>query len=150
MVNDVLGKLVADKYRVESLISEGESGDLYAGRHEVLDKPVPVKILPAAYAVDARWVRRFVDEARAASAVTHPNILNLTDFGTDAKGVSYAVFEPENGETLRDTPRREPALAEKRAIDLTRQIAAAAEAAHTKQVVHGALTPRNIYLETDI
>src|SRR5687768_4574516 len=102
MVNEFLGKLVADKYRIESLIREGESGDLYLGRHEVQDKPVTVKILSSALAIDARWVKRFIDEARSASGLSHPNILSLTDFGTDAKNVSYAVFEPVDGTTLRD------------------------------------------------
>ena len=67
MTNDVIGKLVADKYRIESLIRESESGDLYLGQHEVLGKPVTVKILPASLSTDARAVRRFVEEARTAS-----------------------------------------------------------------------------------
>src|SRR5687768_3001494 len=93
MLNDLEGKLVADKYRIQDLIREGESGDLYSAHHEVLDRPVTVKILPSALAIDERWVKRFITEARSASAVSHPSVLNLTDFGTDAKGVSYAVFE---------------------------------------------------------
>ena len=101
MMDDILGKLVADKYRVESLIREDESGDLYVGRHEVLDRPVTIKILARALAVDARWVKRFIDEARTASAVSHPNVLNITDFGTDARGTTYAVLEPVDGLTLR-------------------------------------------------
>lgn len=149
MINDVLGILVADKYRIESLIREGESGDLYTARHEVLDKPLTVKILPPALAIDARWVKRFVDEARVASAVSHPNILNLTDFGTDAKSVSYAVFEPADGKTLRDLLSDEPAFDEKRALDITTQIAAAVSAAHSKNIVHGGLSPQNIFVNTD-
>jgi len=149
MIDDVLGKLVADKYRIEGLIRESESGDLFTARHEVLDRPVTVKILNRALAVDQRWVRRFVDEARAASALEHANILNITDFGTDAKGVSYAVFEhaPEN--TLRDLIANEPLLDEKRAVNITRQIAAAVAAAHKKNVLHGALEPRSVFVEGD-
>src|SRR5688500_2119723 len=100
MINDIVGKLVADKYRVEGLIRESETGDLYHGRHEVLDKPVTLKILSAAVAIDGRWVRKFIDEARSASALTHPNVLALTDFGTDVQGVSYAVFEDAGDTTL--------------------------------------------------
>ncbi|MEQ1605011.1 MAG: protein kinase [Pyrinomonadaceae bacterium] len=146
MINDVVGKLVADKYRIDSLIRESESGDLYVGHHEVLDKPVTVKILSSAFAVDQRWVKRFVAEARAASALSHNNILNITDFGTDAKNVTYAVFEPADGNTLRDVTASEQPFDEKRALDLTRQIASALTVAHSKKIIHAALEPKNIFV----
>lgn len=147
MINDVLGKLVADKYRIESLIREGDSGDLYTARHEVLNKPVTVRILPPALAIDARWVKRFVDEARTGSALSHPNILNLTDFGTDAKNISYAVFESAEGDTLREVMVHQTFDA-KRALDVLRQIAAGVTAAHQKKIVHGNLSPQNIFVNT--
>ncbi|MFN2502470.1 MAG: serine/threonine-protein kinase [Pyrinomonadaceae bacterium] len=149
MITDFLGKLVADKYRIESLLLESESGDLYAGRHEVLDKPVTVKILSPALAVDARWVRRFVDNARTASAVSDPNILNITDFGTDAKGISYAVYEPLEGSSLADFIAGAPAMDESRALPIARQIGTALAAAHGKDVIHGALAPRSVQVITD-
>jgi hypothetical protein len=149
MVNDLAGKLIADKYRVESLIREDDAGDLYSARHEVLDRPVTLKILPAAVAVDQRWVKRFVAEARAASALSHPNVLNLTDFGTDAKGVTYAVFESTEGTTLRDAIADGRPIDEKRALDVVRQIAGAVSAAHEKNITHGRLTPNNIFLENE-
>ncbi len=124
MINDIAGKLIADKYRVETLIRESESGDLYTGRHEVLDKPVTLKILPTAVAVDQRWVKRFISEARAASTVSHNGILNLSDFGTDSKGVSYAIFEAAPVNTLDRLEISGEFLDEKRAIDIARQIAA--------------------------
>ncbi|HQZ96389.1 MAG TPA: protein kinase [Pyrinomonadaceae bacterium] len=140
------GKLVADKYRIDSLVRESESGDLYVGHHEVLDKPVTIRILSSAFAVDPRWVKRFVAEARAASALSHPNILNITDFGTDAKNVTYAVFEPADGKTLGEMTANEQPFDEKRALDITRQIASALAAAHSQKVVHAALEPRNIFV----
>jgi len=149
MINDVLGKLVADKYRIESLIREGDSGDLYSARHEVLDKPVTLKILPPALAIDERWVKRFVDEARTASAITHANILNLTDFGTDAKNISYAVFEVAEGQTLRELMSGDSPFDDKRTLDIASQIAAAVSAAHEKGITHGSLSPKNIFVTTD-
>lgn len=146
MTNDFLGKLVADKYRIESLISESGSGDMYLGRHEVMDKPVTIKILAPALAADPRRVKQFVDEARAASAATHPNILNITDFGTDAKGTSYAIFEEAKGLTLKDIIAISPMLEESRALNITSQIAAAVAAAHAKNVIHGGLTPGHVYI----
>lgn len=149
MINDALGKLVADKYRIDSLIRENESGDLYIGHHEVLDKPVTVKILSSAFAVDQRWVKRFVAEARAASALSHHNILNITDFGTDAKNVTYAVFEPADGKTLRDVTASEQPFDENRALDIARQTASAVSIANSKKIVHAALEPKNIFVTED-
>lgn len=148
MVNEFVGKLVADKYRIDSLIREGQSGDLYFGHYEVQDKPVTVKILSSALAIDARWVKRFIDEARSASALSHPNILALTDFGTDAKNVSYAVFERVDGNTLRDGFAGEP-FTEKRALNITSQIADAVRAAHDQKIVHGALSPKNVFINAE-
>jgi serine/threonine protein kinase len=148
MAESLTGKLIADKYRVETPISEGGEGDLYAGRHEVMDKPVTIKVLPRALGVDARWTKRFVDEARTASVVTHPNVLSLTDFGTDAKGISYAVFEPAPSSTLKDILTGGPSMDEKRALDIAAQIAAGVAAAHAKKVVHGRLNPADIYVNT--
>jgi serine/threonine-protein kinase len=145
-MSDFEDKLIADKYRVGDLIREGESGDLYHGRHEVMDKAVTLKLLPLALAVDARWTRRFIDEARAASAVTHPNLLNINDFGTDAKNVTYAVYEAVDGKTLADDASMK---AEATAVGLAAQIANALAAAHEKQLIHGNLCPQNVFINSD-
>src|SRR6478672_1144393 len=97
MTDELIGKIVADKYRVECFVREGESGDLFTARHEIRDTDLLIAILPQAISIDARWVKRFIDEARRASAAAHANILNITDFGTDAQGLTYAVYEPING-----------------------------------------------------
>src|ERR1043165_3443219 len=102
MGDELSGKLIADKYCVGELIREGEAGDLYRARHEIMDREVTLKVLPQALGIDQRWQKRFIDEARAASTVSHPNILQLNDFGTDQKGISYAVFEATGGKTLAD------------------------------------------------
>lgn len=147
MINDLLGKLVADKYRVESLIREAEDGDFFLGRQEILDRPVTMKILSPALAVDARWVTRFIAQSRAASTLIHPNVLSLTDFGTDARGISYAIFEPTPGKTLRDTIAAGAPFDEQRAINVGRQIAGALAAAGTMGLLHSHLAPINISVE---
>ena len=149
MIEDIIGKLVADKYRIESLIREGSAGDLFAGKHEISDKPVTIMVLPQAIAIDARWSKKFIDAARSASAVSHPNILNVTDFGTDAKGVSYAVFEPTKGETLSSLLADGATIDEKRALSFSHQIATGVAAAHEKKIVHAALAPANVFIEED-
>ena len=148
MSEELAGKLIADKYRVGDLIREGEAGDLYHGRHEIMDRPVTLKVLPQALAIDQRWQKRFIDEARTASTVSHPNILQLNDFGTDQKNTSYAVYEPVEGKTLADLETG-PALDEQRAIAVADSIAAAVSAAHEKGVIHGQLSPTNVFLNDE-
>jgi serine/threonine-protein kinase len=148
MINDILGQLIADKYRVESLIRESETGDLYHGRHEVLDKPVTLKILSPAHAVDGRWVKKFIDEARSASTLSHPNILSLTDFGTDVHGVSYVVYEQAEDSTLDELLAVESQLEPGRAMEISRLIAGALSAAHAKGLVHARLDPKNVFVGT--
>ena len=146
MNDDCVGKLIAEKYRVERLIGESDSGDVFAARHVISDIPVTVRILPQALSIDARWTKAFIDESRAASTAKHPNILNLQDFGSDAKGVTYAVFETINGVQLSDLLTSP--LDEKRAVAVARQIAAALSAAHEKKLVHGRLNPEMVFIET--
>lgn len=144
-MSDFTDKLIADKYRVGAFVREGEAGDLYHGRHEVMEKAVTLKLLPLALGIDARWGKRFIDEARAASAVSHPNLLNINDFGTDAKNVSYAIYDFVDGKTLAD-PDESGMKSEATSLDIACQIAKAVAAAHEKQLVHGSLSPQNIFL----
>src|SRR4051794_39801485 len=148
MSDEFSGKLIADKYRVGELIREGESGDLYHGRHEIMDRPVTLKVLPLALGMDQRWQKRFIDEARVASTVSHPNVLQLNDFGTDSKNISYAVFEPTGGKTLADLEFG-PAMEERRAIEIAKAIAAGLAAAHEKGVIHGQLAPKNVFADEE-
>ncbi len=148
MVNDFIGKLIADKYRIESLVRESDSGDLYLGKHDISGKPLTLRILSPALAMDARWAKRFLDEARAAAALSHPNILGLTDFGTDSKGIVYAIYEPVAGETLDAVLTGDATFDQLRAVNITRQVAAAAVAAHEKRAIHGTLSPSNVFIES--
>ncbi len=146
MTNDFDGKLIADKYRLGDLISESDSGDLYTGRHEFMDKPVTIRVLPQALAMDARWSKRFLDQAKNAAALSHPNILNATDFGTDSRGIVYSVFEFAPDETLQSVIAREGSLDVDRTINIAKETATAVAAAHAKNVIHGRLTPSDIFL----
>ena len=146
-MSELVGKLIAEKYRIESLIGEGDAGDLFAARNEITDTAVTVKILPQALAMDMRWAKRFIDESRAASTVNHENILNLTDFGSDVKGICYAVFEPIVGTQLSELLTS--SLDEGRAIRIAKQVASAVSAAHAKKLVHGRISPQSIFVKTD-
>lgn len=149
MTDELTNRLVADKYLVGELIREGEGGDLYRATHELQSRPVTLRILPAAYAVDQRWTRKFLDEARSASQISHPNILNVTDLGVDSYGIAYAALDALDGENLSDVLAAQGSLDQNRSINIARQSAEAIAAAQEKGQVYGRLSPENIYLTKD-
>src|SRR5688572_4977080 len=130
----LLGNLIADKYRVDELIGESSFGALYRGTNTLLDKPVAI----------AFGENGFLDRAKAAAKVSHPNHLNLNDLGTDTNGTAYAVYEFAPGEPLADALDREGQLPVEMAIDIARQIGAGLSAAHAGGLVHGDLSPSNV------
>ncbi|MBS1795232.1 MAG: protein kinase [Acidobacteria bacterium] len=149
-MNDIfLGKTLAEKYRIDSVMRETDLGKVYHGRHLLMDKPVAVKILSPALAVDENIVKRFSAEARSISKISHPNILNVLDFGSDADGAVYIVYEDAEGETLRDAIVRDGKFTPERTIGVTKQIAGALAAAHFKGVVHRSLNAENVLLTLD-
>src|SRR5687767_13683396 len=100
MTGEFEGKDLTEKYEVGQLVRRGEIADIYRGRHIFMDRPVTLRIVPRALTVDDQIVRRFFEEAKTASRMSHPNILNVTDFGSTADGTVYAVYEGESDETL--------------------------------------------------
>jgi serine/threonine protein kinase len=149
MINDLIGKEIAGKYRLDSLVRETELGDLYHGTNVATGVPVTVKILAPAMAIDQRYVDRFLNEAKAAAGVSHRNLLNSIDVGTDAKGLPFAVFEAASGEMLRELIRKEGRMEQPRAVALAKQIAAALAAIHAKNVTHGGLNPDKVFVKED-
>lgn len=150
MLDQFIGQTLADKYRIDSVMRDdggGGLGRVYRATHLLIDKPATIKILAPALAVDENVVKRFSNEARAVSRIAHPNILNVTDFGTDKTGATYIVFESADGATLlRDAIIREGALPFERAAGIARQIAAALGAAHAGGTIHRGLSGENILL----
>ena len=84
MLDQFVGKVLAEKYRIDSVMRDTDLGRIYHGTHLLMDKNVAVKVLSPALAVDESIVNRFSREARAVSNISHPNLLNVTDFGSDA------------------------------------------------------------------
>src|SRR5262245_17072432 len=149
MAGEFEGKDLAEKYEVGQLIRRGEIGDIYRGRHIFMDRPVTLRIVPRALAVDDQVVRRFFDEAKTAARIVHPNVLNVTDFGSASDGTVYSVYEGETGETLADVISNSGKLDSISALDITRQTADALTAIHSHDAVHGNLTPENILVARD-
>ncbi len=146
MLDQFSGQTLADKYRIDSVMRETDLGKVYHATHLLMDKAVAVKILSPALAVDENIVKRFSSEARSISNISHPNILNVTDFGSDTSGAVYIVFEDADGETLKNTIEQNGSFAPERAVNLAKQIAAGLSAAHAKGVIHRNLNSNNILL----
>jgi eukaryotic-like serine/threonine-protein kinase len=134
-------------YEIVSAIGAGGMGEVYRARDPRLGRDVAIKVLPAAVAVDIDRLRRFEQEARAAAALNHPNILAVYDIGTDAD-TTFIVSELLDGETLRERMKAGP-VAVRRAIELALQVAHGLTAAHDKGIVHRDLKPENVFVSRD-
>ena len=148
MIDEFEGKIIAEKYRIESILRDSDLGVLYRGWHVMMDKPVTLKILAPALAVDKRFVERFLAEAKTISQAAHPNILNVTDFGTDPRGTTYTVYESVEGEAVIGLTERDGQLPVSQALNITKQAASGIASAHSKNLRHGALTPEKILVST--
>ena len=146
MPNRFIGKILADKYEIEEVIREGEMGNIYRGTHLLMEKTVAIKILSPALAIDESIVEQFSLEARTISRLSHPNILNVTDFGKDEDGTVFIVMEDAEGGTLKEAIRKEGAFSIERAVRIARQIAAALSSAHAGGISHQSLTSERVLL----
>ena len=134
-------------YEIQSLIGAGGMGEVYRAHDSRLNRTVAIKILPASFSSDRDRLQRFAQEARAAAALNHPNILSIFDIGEE-QGAPYVVSELLEGETLRDRLRN-GALPIRRAVDYAVQVARGLAAAHEKGIVHRDLKPENLFLTGD-
>ena len=144
MLNEFEGKIIADKYRIDGPLLETDLGTFYRGWHVLMDRSVIVKVLATALAVDRRLVDRFLAETKAESHVSHPNLLSIMDFGTDASHVTYAVYEGFDAGTLRDLLDERDRLTLDMALKVGKTTASALAAAHSGGLIHGALSPQRI------
>ena len=142
----LVGQTLDGRYCVENKIGEGGMGVVFAARHAVIERPLAIKVLKREAMRDAGTILRFVQEAKAASRIGHPNIVDVTDFGTTPDGMTYSVMEFVQGQTLGTAIRRGAPFPALRAIRITAQIARALGAAHDKGIVHRDLKPENVFL----
>jgi serine/threonine protein kinase/Tol biopolymer transport system component len=134
-------------YEIRSPLGAGGMGEVYRARDTRLNRDVAIKVLPASFSSDPDRLQRFAQEARAAAALSHPNILSIFDIG-DNQGAPYVVSELLEGETLRDRLRNGP-LPARKAIDYAGQMARGLAAAHEKGIIHRDLKPENLFLTHD-
>ena len=144
--DSLIGKTLAGKYRINERLSTGGMGTVYRGTHVLMDKTVAIKVLRPSLAADEKIVARFSREARAASKISHPHALSVTDFGEAEDGIVFLVMEYLSGKTLKELIREEGPMALERVTDILKQVGGALDAAHEQGVVHRDLKSENIML----
>ncbi|HEX5708266.1 MAG TPA: protein kinase [Pyrinomonadaceae bacterium] len=136
------------RYEIQSLIGVGGMGEVYLAQDTELDRPAALKFLPHEVAADPRRMSRFVQEAKAASALNHPNILTVYDIGQTGEGQRYFASEFVDGVTLREHLKSHRVkLGE--VLDVCSQVASALVAAHAAGIVHRDIKPDNIMVRRD-
>ncbi|MBI2809318.1 MAG: serine/threonine protein kinase [Candidatus Melainabacteria bacterium] len=142
----MIGTTLADKYRIESEIGRGGMSVVYKGRHELMDRMVAIKMLQAQLVNDQTSIKRFKQEAKAASCLTHSNVITVYDCDVSPGGQPYLVMDYLVGESLADIIKRENHVEEMRALNIFIQACDALEHAHLKGVLHRDLKSSNIML----
>ena len=135
------------RYEIRSKIGEGGMGEVYLAQDTKLDRKVALKILPADVAAHQDRMKRFVQEAKAASALNHPNIITIHEID-QADSVHFIATEFVDGETLRRRMNSEH-LKLGKALDVAAQITGALAAAHGAGIIHRDIKPENIMLRSD-
>jgi len=142
----LIGRMIGH-YRILSLLGEGGMSQVYLALDTSLERRVALKLLPAQFTQDADRLRRFIQEAKAASALNHPNIITIHEIGA-TNDVHFVATEYIEGQTLRQLMAGGP-LALNRALDGATQIANALAVAHTAGIVHRDIKPENVMVRPD-
>jgi serine/threonine protein kinase/tetratricopeptide (TPR) repeat protein len=134
-------------YQIVASLGQGGMGEVYRATDPRLGRDVAIKVLSRALISDADAAARFLREARAVAQLSHSNILSIYDFGTE-NGVTYAVMELLEGETMRERLQR-GSLAWRDAVEMAAAVADGLAAAHAKGIIHRDLKPENLFLTKD-
>src|SRR5688572_12668304 len=143
----MVGKTIG-RYRIISPLGSGGMGEVYLAQDTVLSRQIALKLLPEYFARDRDRLRRFQQEARAASALNHPNILTIHEVG-EADGIQFIATEFINGETLRASLMRAGKMKTSEALKVAAQVASALATAHEAGIVHRDIKPENIMIRRD-
>ena len=142
----LIGRTLADRYRVESEIARGGMAGVYRARDLRLDRDVAIKVLASPYADDPRFTARFLDEARAAASLSHPSLVHVYDSGSDGRS-HYIVMELlDRHRTLRDLLDSEGPRSAEEVLRIGRELLAGLRVVHERGLVHCDVKPANVML----
>ena len=140
--------VIANRYEVVQHIGQGGMADVFRAVDTILNREVAIKILRADLSTDAVSILRFEREAQAATALAHPNIVEIYDVG-DYKGHHYIVMEYVPGRTLKQVIKARGPLLPEEAVDIMKQLTSAVAEAHSRGIIHRDLKPQNVIVKAD-
>ncbi|NDI09116.1 MAG: serine/threonine protein kinase, partial [Actinobacteria bacterium] len=150
-MSDLTGELIDNRYLLQRRLAAGGMATIYAGIDTRLDRPVAVKIMHAHLANDEAFVSRFIKEAKATAALSHPNIVSIQDQGWNEGGppAVFLVMELVEGTTLRDFLNENGVLNTEQTIQIINPVLSALAAAHKIGIIHRDIKPENILISKD-
>ena len=148
MTNNDEATVINDRYEIHKRIGRGGMADVFSARDLLLDRQVAVKVLFPEFATDANFVERFRREAQSAASLSHPNIVNVYDWGK-FEGTYFIVMEEVQGRTLAEILATNNQLTSKQAAEIASEVAAALGFAHENHVAHRDIKPANILIGTN-
>jgi len=148
VTNNGEATVINDRYEIHKRIGRGGMADVFSARDLLLDRQVAVKVLFPEFATDANFVERFRREAQSAASLSHPNIVNVYDWGK-YEGTYFIVMEEVQGRTLAEILATNKQLTSKQAAEIASEVAAALGFAHDNHVAHRDIKPANILIGTN-
>ena len=144
----MIGRLIDGRYQIRSRIARGGMATVYLATDLRLERRVAIKVMHGHLADDSQFKQRFIQEARSAARLAHPNVVNVFDQGQDAES-AYLVMEYLPGITLRDLLQEYGSLTSQQTIDISEAVLSGLAAAHKAGIVHRDLKPENVLLADD-